>query len=651
MDAEVLIVGRPAATGELLGPVCELGYLVDLCDPDEIAARLGSGSLPRAIVVCLADVDAPLFMAEVRRVQRGAAIPITLYGQLGGAVLDLADVLDLGADHFLEQPVQHDALAAALEALAGPPLQRASARPAKPAVVLDEPSSWPSRTEVIETDAPVARVRPPSDGRDVDPMIGQLHRTLDLVPETRDGSQSEDDLDLASLGIAIGPGDLLGGDGIDPAESHDRLEVAELRLVVPPGIPRVDVPHVPPGPRETTVLLEDSSPLVVRSGVQRFTPPDGATGEVREHTAPGVLVTAEIADRPRRRVPLPLEREGDLGTVEVPRLLCRLHRAGYTGKLTLALGRTEKSLWLDGGALVFARSNSGSDRLIDGLLRRGMLTRSQYDAARRATDADPRRAGQVLVEAGYLKPSELVGALQDHLARIVDSTLAWREGRWLLEPDVRCEEPITLATPTAVLLVEGIRQRLEPAHLWGLVGGPRVFPRLREEAAGRPSARAELAEGLRLSPAEESWLERFDGGRDLAALCELPDADQIELLPLVYALHVLDLLELPGEPLPVARSVEGPGEIDRRRIEDRLALARDADYFALLSLDRGATRADVRVAHADLLRTFADDRIDTGVRSDLAGELVELRAALDEAKDVLQDDALRNAYLAQLEEP
>jgi curved DNA-binding protein CbpA len=80
-------------------------------------------------------------------------------------------------------------------------------------------------------------------------------------------------------------------------------------------------------------------------------------------------------------------------------------------------------------------------------------------------------------------------------------------------------------------------------------------------------------------------------------------------------------------------------------------LAREADYFALLSLDRGATRAEVRVAWADLSRTFSDDQIEATVRAERGAELVELRAALGEARDVLGDDALRSAYLAQLEEP
>jgi hypothetical protein len=147
------------------------------------------------------------------------------------------------------------------------------------------------------------------------------------------------------------------------------------------------------------------------------------------------------------------------------------------------------------------------------------------------------------------------------------------------------------------------------------------------------------------------WLARFDGRAALEDLLAEPDADEDELLPLVYALHVLELLDLHREALPMPRVPGDAASVDRRRIEDRLALAREADYFAVLGLPRDAGRSDVRHAYTELMRTFADEGLEAGTPEALASELAELRAALGEARDVLQDDALRSAYLAQLEDP
>ncbi|MBC8068594.1 MAG: DUF4388 domain-containing protein, partial [Deltaproteobacteria bacterium] len=499
MDAEILIVGDPDKRGALAQQVIALGYGAELLAAAGVEPLLDAGAMPRVIVVCIEDVDPPSFMAQLRRMQRGAAIPVTLCGHMASSGFELADVLDLGADHFLEEPISSETLGAALDALAGPPLL--------PEILHEPPdepaeSTWPTSTEVIDEIEPT-RARPSLErGRSSGDPMGQLHRTLDLLGGRRGEVAEPDDLDLAALGFGAVPeldGDPDASEGaLDPAESHDRLEVAELRVVVPAGVAMIDNRvRSPIRARETTVLLEDSSPLSARSitANRMAAGADPATGEPRERTSPAVSVTAEYADRPRRRVPLPLEREGDLSVVEVPRLLSRLHRASFTGRLDLGSGRVEKSLWLDGGAIVFARSTAGHDRLVDGLLRCGMLTRPQYEEARRVSESDGRRAGQVLVESGFLKQSELHTALQEQLARIVDSTLPWREGRWTMEADARCEEPIQMTTPTAVLLVDGIRQRMEPARLLGLVGGPLAHPRLVDDAASQETARRDLASG------------------------------------------------------------------------------------------------------------------------------------------------------------
>ena len=689
MSAEVLIVGNPVGRQALLQQVRALGYSAEVVLAAATAATLQI-AIPRVIVVCLDDVDPPAFMSALRRAQRGAAIPVMLCGGLIDSGFDLADVLDLGADHFLEEPVVADALAAALEALAGPPMPARS--PGEPrssltGVADDEPRSgtWPTQTEVLDepevrplalrdvggpmSGQPSGHAAAQSSAQASGALSGQMQRALGILdarrrsPEELDAAvgESADDLDLAQLGLddvrdaaleqrgsALDSGlDLV----LDPGESQDRLEVAALRVVGPVQASSYERSHrASPGHRETTVLLEDSSPILPRvtTGV-RFGTPDVVTSEIHEVSAP-VVVTGEFSEGPRHRVPLPLDYQGDLATVEVPRLLSRLHRAAFTGRLTLTSGRVDKSVWFAGGAIVFARSTAGHDRLLDGLLRCGMLTRPQYEEGRRLTEAEGRRAGQVLVEAGFLKQSEMLGALQEHLARIVDSTLPWREGSWRLEPDVRCAEPIQLTTPTAVLLVEGIRQRMEPARLLGLVGGPGAHPRLRNAAAEGTAARLDIVAGLQLLPGEEAWLPHLDGRVSLGELLARPGAGEAELLNVVYAMHVLELLELPGEPLPAPRVADDPVAIDRERILDRLTLAREADYFAVLGLPRDATRCDVRVASADLDRTFADARLEPTTRIVLAAELIELRAALAEARDVLLSDLLRNAYLAQLEE-
>lgn len=706
MVPEVLIVGDPQDQASLAERIGKLGYEVGSCAPAEVAERLAGGPAPSAVVVCTADVDPAALMTELRRTPQGAAVPVTLYGRLGGDIRDLADVLDLGADHFLEDPVPDDMLASALEALAGPPAQPSSLDSTPPA---DEPehdastgsfTSWPSRTEIIDEPEPAVvggRLRSSSDrsgsARANDVVIGQLHRTLDLLDERlrgRDesmGAEERDDVDLASLGLDAVPhveGD--AGEVLDPAESHDRMDMRELRAS---GSAVHDVhrarrststarlhaagavmrEHAKISPRESTVLLENADAVGHTEATQTKPVPPWREGDAARvlasdavHLRPvghgrepgyeddGVEPPPTLQDRPRRATPLPVDQRGSLAVIEVPRLVWKLHRGAFSGRVNLVRGRVEKRIWFDAGNIVFARSNLGHDRLIDGLLRRGLLTRAEYDTARRLAAKEPRRAGQLLVEAGFLKTGELHRVLREHLMRIVDSTFPWNEGSWALEASASCSETVLLDASTPLVIASGIRNRMEAPQLWGLLGGPRQHPRLHVEAMARAGGAGALAVELRMSPTEEAWLDELDGKRSLQQLTDDPAVDELELLGLVYLLHVLGLVELVGEPEPEPIAEQDPAAVDRRRIEDRLRVARESDYFELLGLEHDANRLDVRRAHAELSRTFAEDHLEPTTCRSMAAELTELRAALQEASVVLGDDALRSAYLAHLED-
>lgn len=638
MAPEVLIVGETSRRGELLARISSLGYAAAVCTRAVLENRIAKADPPGAVLVCTEDVDARALMTSVRGTRRGSGVPITLYGPVPGRTGDLADVLDLGADHFLEAPATDEALAAALELLLGPIGRPAAGGAGKGAATA-------ARTGTI---APA-----PAAGREVgdtDVVLGQLHRTLDMLEarlrEREDEGAEADELDLDALGVPalpeVGDGDASSG----PAPSS--LSLSD------PGTPTPIPISSASGRRDAA---ERRDPAERRDATERLGhPPEGraqaegrpsSSSEARHLEVTGSRPVA-TGERPRRQAPLPIEDRGSLDRLEVPRLLWTLHRARYTGALTLEQGRVEKRLWWQGGELVLVRSNVGHDRLIDGLLRRGLLTREQYEAARRLAAKEPGRTGVLLVEAGLLKATELPRVLRDHLVRIIDSTFPWTEGRWLLVPGEEPDEAVLVDAPVSLVVAEGVRHRMESAQLIALLGGLEQRPRFRGEAVGIGGLH-ELAERLLLSPSEEAWLSRLGGTATLRELLGQPDTDELELLGLCYVLHVLEHLELPRE-LPVAAPPVDPIELDMARIRDRLRLAREGDCFASLGLPRDATRLDVRRAHAELQRTFADAHLEPSVRTQLRAELEELRDLLDEARDVLADEGLRSAYLAHLEE-
>ncbi len=338
-----------------------------------------------------------------------------------------------------------------------------------------------------------------------------------------------------------------------------------------------------------------------------------------------------------------VEESGNLVDTPVPRLLWSLCERGFSGRLTLQRGRAEKHIWYRQGNIVFARSNVANDRFVEALLRRGQVTREQYDRVREIAAQDSRRVGEILLHMGLLRPAELPRALQQQLQRIVDSTFVWHEGAFTLHAGERCDESIVLQVSVPRIIMEGIRSRLDASWLVDRLN-PSARVRLRRDG---PIPLAELGTELGLLAAEEELLTRFTGENSVEDILADLSVDETELLGLVYALGIFAVLEHARD-----ATAAGVGEADMldARIRERLRMCRQSDYFELLGLPHTAHTADVRRAQRELLAAFADDAFPTEVCTRQAQALGEIRRAIADAATVLARDAWRVAYLAHVEE-
>ncbi|MCA9638514.1 MAG: hypothetical protein KC420_20940, partial [Myxococcales bacterium] len=131
MAPDLLIIGEPGERQDLLGRVERFGYRAVAAAASTLARHLDAAT-PAAILLSARGVEDGPLLAELRRDPQGLGIPVILYSELGGAIRDLADVLELGADRFLVAPVDDDELRAALVAVLGPcdPTPLGAPRPA-----------------------------------------------------------------------------------------------------------------------------------------------------------------------------------------------------------------------------------------------------------------------------------------------------------------------------------------------------------------------------------------------------------------------------------------------------------------------------------------------------------------------------------------
>ena len=380
--------------------------------------------------------------------------------------------------------------------------------------------------------------------------------------------------------------------------------------------------------REATMRLTGRAERYEVPGMGRF------PGAVRP-ALPGRATQTE--DGGKRAAPRLADLRGAerLRGAEVLQRLWQLHEQRSSGRLLVGfVGGAVKQVWWRRGVPIYAASSAAQDSLQARLQARGLLGRGQVQSTGRPADHDLQASARRLVQAGLLKPREQAEVVRDAALRIVESLCCDAAERWLVDAEPTPAD-IGRDAPLLELLASGTR-----------LGFSRE--RLRQDLPESTCLQVQAEEVEQLAarlgwPEAAQWLGLLDGGRSLAQLVEEDGLDERELwaaAQVLLAAGLAQVVEVDADAALVA--------IDRRRIEERLALAGSSDYFALLGVARDAGRAAVLRAHADLRETFAEERLEPRSREELAEELAALQVALDEAREVLLDEALRAAYLAHL---
>lgn len=337
--------------------------------------------------------------------------------------------------------------------------------------------------------------------------------------------------------------------------------------------------------------------------------------------------------------PPPELLSGSLATCSFPRLLTLASKVRATGRLDVAT-TPARSLWFEQGRIVGAGSSARADRTEEVALRLGYITREQYrQVASLVTSLGTRRAGVLLLERGYLKPTELP-ALARRRAEEIAFGLFMAEESYRFAPGDRvpAEERLALERSMLALAVDGVRRRWTAPKIDAVLGGAGT---LLAPPSERPSS-ADLA----LSREEEQLAELVDGLRTLEEVMvdsPLEPASARQILAALVEVGALEVkIATPIEPEPDVQ------QIDLARLEGKLEQVNYADYFTILGVDRSCTRYDIKASADYLLGELTLERFQ-GLGVEGLEEKIELvRGAILEAKEILSDDALRAEYLAGL---
>jgi len=280
---------------------------------------------------------------------------------------------------------------------------------------------------------------------------------------------------------------------------------------------------------------------------------------------------------------------GRLEGVSLPDLLWELCRAGKTGVLQLGRQGTRKSVYVKDGSIVFATSSDPNDRLGELLLREGLVTLDQLEAAI-ARLGQGKRLGGLLVEAGHLTPDNLVRAVVRQVREIVLGLFAWEEGEYAFqEGPLPSEEVITLQVRTGEILLQGISGIRSFARIRRSVGPPRTMYRLRQD----PDVGQEI-EAVTLSEGAVLLLGRLERGPErVEALCREMFLSNFEIYQTLWAFKVLGVVE------EVERRVTSEGAA-----KDGCLTAPDGLASLLVQLSRDGVTGVLQVVRGTRERAF-----------------------------------------------
>jgi hypothetical protein len=255
------------------------------------------------------------------------------------------------------------------------------------------------------------------------------------------------------------------------------------------------------------------------------------------------------------------------------------------------------------------------------------------------------------VANGHLNQDQLWPVLRAHAEWVLSCAACAEKGTasFELNPPGRLKaEPSVFGGATgSEVLIEVVRRAVpSEAALTRLGGGG---TRLQE------GSRFDLLSECALPEEEQDWLSRSKGAKLDEVLGTAPHP---ELAPVVYALVELGVLATGAvEASPRKKRSSGPATFDpidaqavRSQVKARLSLVEEGDYFSLLGVPRTATAYEIHRAYLELRRGFEPTRVLNAATADLADDLDLIIEVLEEAHDILRDQARRERYRRAIED-
>ncbi len=251
--------------------------------------------------------------------------------------------------------------------------------------------------------------------------------------------------------------------------------------------------------------------------------------------------------------------KGSLREASLPDVLQLLAMGQKTGCLSVTDRNNFGSIFFDRGRISYASIVNRRDRLGDVLVKNGVLSQQQLDAAVTLQGRQrQKRLGEILVEQQMLSLDVLHRFIHIQIEEAVYYLFTWAQGTFSFEADVRPDErDLLVSINPESLLLEGARRVDE----WSLIEKKiPSFDVIFDVDRGRLATAGEL----RLTSEQERLLPLIDGQRDVTRLIDASGLGEFEVGKALYGLATAGFLHRVGK----SRTAAEPN-VDARVTEHR----------------------------------------------------------------------------------
>jgi len=222
--------------------------------------------------------------------------------------------------------------------------------------------------------------------------------------------------------------------------------------------------------------------------------------------------------------------KGSLREASLPDVLQLLSMGKKTGCLSVADRNNFGYIFFDQGLITYASIVNRRDRLGDILVKNGLVTSDQLQAAvdRQSTERD-RRLGELLVDMGALSRPDLERYMRVQIEEAVYFLFTWSQGTFSFESDVMPEtQDFLVRISPESLLLEGARRVDE----WSLIEKKIPSFDLIFTVEGDRLRTSEAS----LTPEQLRLIPLLDGSRDVTHLIEDSGLLEFEVGKSLYGL-------------------------------------------------------------------------------------------------------------------